>query len=96
MLALVCWLLLHPTSASCPLGSDLRTGVRRDGRFECWPTPVAPRGWNAARLGPVTDWDGTYGRPERSVQPPWRGVGRVYCVGGATARQDGHRVWCAP
>ena len=93
---LAIWLALHPATAACPPGYDLRVGVRRSGAFECWPAPVAPRGWDWRRLGPVTDWDGTFGRPERSVQPSGVLKGRVYCPNGTTPRQDGHKVWCAP
>lgn len=91
---LVVWLALHPVAASCPAGHDLRTGVRRSGAYKCWPAPVAPRDWSVARQGQVTDWDGTWQRPERSVQPDGAIAGRVYCFGGATPRQDGQRVWC--
>lgn len=94
MLWLVAWLLSRPTSAVCPPGHDLRVGVRRTGEFECWQTPVAPLGWDWRRLGPVTDWDGTYGRPERSVQPDDVKRGRVFCAGKTRPLQDGQRVWC--
>jgi len=60
--------VVHPTSARCPGDLDLRTGIRRDGRFECWPHPVGD-----------PEWDGTWQRPERSVQPAWHLDGRVYC-----------------
>jgi hypothetical protein len=67
-LALAAW--FRPTSARCPGDLDLRTGIRRDGRFACWPHPVGD-----------PEWDGTYLRPERSVQPAWVLEGRVYCTG---------------
>ncbi len=75
VVVLCCAAVTRPTSARCPWDSDLRTGVRDDGRFICWPHPVGPPG--------VEDWDGTWQRPERSVQPTWRLGGRVYCTGGA-------------
>jgi len=62
---------VRPRTARCPVGFDLRTGVRSDGRFACWPHPVGdPR------------YDGTWGRPERSVQPPWVIESQLYCTGG--------------
>jgi hypothetical protein len=62
-----------PLTESCPPGHDLRTGVRRDGRFECWPWPVGD-----------PEWDGTWGRsPDRSVQPPGIVDRKIHCTGGS-------------
>lgn len=80
MLWLVAYLLSHPVRASCLPGYDLRTGIRRSGAYECWPAPVAPPGWSP-RLGPIQDWDGTWLRPERSVQPDGVLTGRIWCLG---------------
>src|SRR3954466_3197534 len=79
VLLVIAYLLLHPTAASCPPGYDLRTGIRRSGIHECWPAPVAPAGWSTSRLGPIKDWDGTWQRPERSVQPNGVLTGRIWC-----------------
>jgi hypothetical protein len=75
----------RPTHASCPIGYDLRTGIRRTGDFECWPVPVGD-----------PDWDGTWQRPERSVQPDGVLEGRLYCTGGMQplAGDDGRTVGC--
>lgn len=83
-----------PTSARCPPTMDLRTGIRRSGVYACWPHPVAPRGWSVARLGPITDWDGTYRRPERSVQPDGVLTGRIWCVRGVPIVVDDRTVSC--
>lgn len=64
--------ILRPRAARCPQGFDLRTGVRADGRFECWPRPSGP-----------LDFDGIWGKPERSVQPEGVIGARIYCTGGA-------------
>lgn len=71
------WLLalssaLRPQIAACPAGHDLRTGIRRDGSFACWPHPVGN-----------PDFDGTFGWPERSVQPLGVLESRLHCTGGA-------------
>lgn len=67
--ALLVWaFLVHPTKAECPSGRDLRLGIRRDGHFACWSTPVGD---------PV--WDGTYDRPERGIQRDDALEGRIYC-----------------
>lgn len=76
MLWLVAYLLAHPISARCAPGYDLRTGIRRSGSYECWPHPVAPPGF----IGRIEDWDGTFGRPERSVQPQGVRAGRIWCL----------------
>lgn len=62
----------HPSRANCPDGHDLRMGIRRSGDFECWSRPVGD-----------PDYDGTFGKPERSVQPGPVYRGRIYCTGGA-------------
>lgn len=58
--------------AQCPTGHDLRMGIRSTGDFECWPTPVGN-----------PEWDGTFQRPDRSVQPRHVTAGRIYCTNGA-------------
>jgi len=76
----------HPARARCPAGYDLRTGIRRDGRFECWPAPLGD-----------PEWDGTWRRsPDRSVQPDGIIHSRIYCTGGAhpIAGDDGRTVGC--
>ena len=84
--------LLRPTQARCPVGYDLRTGIRRSGRYQCWPHPVAPLGW---RGGPIEEWDGTNGRPERSVQPDGVIEGRIWCgTGVVPIVVDDRRVRC--
>ncbi len=60
--------ITRPPRAACPAGYDLRTGIRRDGRFECWPAVVGDPAW-----------DGTWGRPERGRQPPGIVAARIYC-----------------
>lgn len=70
LLCLAIAALCRSTSARCPGDLDLRTGVRQDGQFACWPHPVGD-----------PEWDGTYLRPERSVQATWVLEGRVYCTG---------------
>lgn len=77
---LLCWsMVARPMTAACGEGHDLRTGIRRSGVFQCWPHPVAPAGWNARRFGRIEDWDGTFGRPARSVQPAGVITGRIWC-----------------
>lgn len=100
--ALLCWsAVARPTRAECAPGWDLRTGIRRNGCFTCWQHPVAPRGWDAGRFGPIADWDGTFGRPERSVQPAGVLEGRIWCGTGAIPivvlawrDRDARRVGC--
>lgn len=70
--ALAAATVCRPQRARCPVGYDLRTGIRRSGSFQCWPQPVGPR-----------DWDGTWQRPERSVQPAGVVESRLYCTGGS-------------
>lgn len=62
--------VLRPHAARCPAGMDMRTGIRDDGSYQCWPHPVGD-----------PEWDGTWQRPERSVQAAWVLEGRVYCTG---------------
>jgi len=75
----------RPARARCPIGYDLRTGIRRDGRFACWPNPVGD-----------PEWDGTWQRPERGKQPDGIIHGRIYCTGGAQpiTGTDGRTVGC--
>lgn len=80
MLLVVAYLFSHPVHARCPPGHDLRTGIRRSGHYECWPAPREPRGWSVSRQGPIRDWDGTWQRPERSVQPAGVLTGRIWCA----------------
>ena len=77
----------------CPEGSDLRTGIRRDGRFECWPRPVAPPGWRASD-GPIEEWDGTWERPERSLQPATIARFQLICRQGQPVVLDWQSVGC--
>lgn len=91
MLWIVILLLAHPTAARCPPTYDLRTGIRRSGVYECWPHPVAPREWRGSR---IEDWDGTFGRPERSVQPAGILTGRIWCGKGVPVVLDERRVGC--
>ena len=59
----------------CPDGYDLRTGVRRDGHYECWPRPVGD-----------PEWDGTWQRsPDRSRQLGTVIDGRIWCALGSRA-----------
>lgn len=75
--------LVRPDRAECPWGWDLRTGVRHDGAFRCWP-----------HLEGDPEWDGTWQRAERSVQAAWVLEGRVYCSGRTPVVEDWHRVGC--
>lgn len=69
-----------PSTRNCPTHHDLRTGVRERGAYECWPTPsIAP----GQTLEQYLDNDGTFGRPERSVQSARILRGLVYCTGGS-------------
>jgi hypothetical protein len=61
---------LHPSRAQCPPQWH-NNGIRPSGAFDCTRTPVGD-----------PDWDGTHGRPDRSVVPPGRIPGRIYCTGG--------------
>src|SRR5690348_4647766 len=69
LLALVA--LCRPPRARCPAGFDLRTGIRRDGRFACWPHPVGD-----------PEWDGTFERPERGRQPGGVLESQIWCTNG--------------
>lgn len=78
--------VLRPRAARCPESFDLRTGVRADGRFECWPRPSGP-----------LDYDGTWGKPDRSVQPEGVIGGRIWCKGGTRpVVVDARAVGCQP
>lgn len=74
--SLIAVMEMYPTeynTMGCPTGYDLRTGVRRDGRFECWPHPVGD-----------PEWDGTWRRsPDRSTQSDAIVRNRIICTGGA-------------
>ncbi len=65
----------------------------------------APRGWytNGARPSGAYELRPVLGRPaddiedarhRRTIPGPAAVRGRLYCTGGATARQDGESVWC--
>lgn len=74
----------RPTSAHCPPGMDLRTGIRLDGHYQCWSHPVGD-----------PEWDGTWQRPERSVQGSWVLEGRIYCARNTRpVVEDWQRVGC--
>lgn len=73
LLAMAGSALCRPSRATCPAGYDLRTGIRRSGDFQCWPHPVGD-----------PEWDGTWRRPDRSVQPDGVIRSRIYCTGGAS------------
>ena len=62
---------LRPRQARCPVGHDLRTGIRTSGEFECWRSPPG----NSL-------YDGAGGFPERSPQSKAILSGRIYCTGG--------------
>jgi hypothetical protein len=83
LLALAC--LVRPHHARCPASRDLRTGIRRDGRFACWSVPVGD-----------PDYDGTFGRPDRSVQRDDAIEGRIYCGRGEVpiVALDGRGAGC--
>lgn len=86
VLAVMCTRHRCPASARCPVGYDLRTGIRPWGAFECWPHPVGD-----------PDWDGTWRRsPDRSTQPAGVIHGRIYCTGGGrpVVADDGATVGC--
>lgn len=78
---------LRPHRARCPVGMDLRTGVRADGRFECWPAPSGPTVYE--RVG-----GGEWRWVDHSTQIEDWLTSRIYCTGGATPRHDGRSVWC--
>lgn len=78
-----------PDVRQCPSGYDLRMGVRTDGRFQCWPHPSAPRGWDG---GPIEEWDGTWLRPEKSVQTGTIVDDRIHCSNGARPIVVDHRT----
>lgn len=76
----LCW-ALRPTEWRAP-GGWFVNGVRPSGEFEARP-------W----LGrPQDDLDDAHAR--REIADDRVLVGRVWCTGGATPRQDGTKVWC--
>lgn len=79
---LVAGYAIRPHHARCPDTYDLRTGIQPSGRFDCWPHPSAPADWDP-RNGRIEDWDGTHGKPERSVQSEATLGGQIYCTGGS-------------
>lgn len=87
---------LRPTEARCPENYHLATGIRRDGSFVCWPSPVLPPGHEAMtpaqRYDYLMDNDGTFGHPELSVQPDGEIESRIYCTGGAQPIVRDHRT----
>lgn len=84
--------VLRPHAARCPAGMDLRTGIRADGSYQCWPHPAPRPGMSYADY---LDFDGTFGKPERSVQASWVLAGRIYCTGmGRPTVLDYQRVGC--
>lgn len=84
--------VLRPHAARCPAGMDLRTGIRADGSYQCWPQPAPRPGMSWAEY---LDCDGTFGKPERSVQASWVLAGRVYCSRNARpVVTDWNKVGC--
>lgn len=67
-------MVVRPHHARCPVGWDLRTGIRQDGRFDCWRHPVGDKNWQ---------W--SLGRPDRSVQPAGVVGGKIWCTSGQRA-----------
>lgn len=63
--------IYRPETAQCPPRWH-NDGVRRSGAFTCVRMPVGD-----------LDFDGTWGRPERSIVPPGLLHGAIYCTGGA-------------
>lgn len=86
-LALVCARHRCPRAARCPVGFDLRAGIRPSGAFQCWPSPVGD-----------PDWDGTWQRsPDRSTQPGGVREGWIYCTSGSVPIVvDDRAVACGP
>lgn len=82
VLILLVSFITRPKRARCPDTYDLRTGIQASGRFNCWPHPVAPPGWNYRRDGRIEDWDGTFGKAERSLQSEAAIGGKLYCTNG--------------
>jgi len=62
--------VLRPHHAACP-GHWHNNGIRPSGEFLCTQNPVGD-----------PDYDGTYGRPDRSVVPSGCLYGRLHCTGG--------------
>lgn len=71
VLCLLVAMAIHPTRARCPDGFYVE-GVRSWGGFTCHRQPVGD-----------PNLDGTYGRPDVSVEPGGELAGRLYCTGGA-------------
>jgi len=63
--------LYEPNRGGCPAGWH-HEGIRKTGRYECVRAPVGSM-----------DFDGTWGKPDRSYVPPGRVESRIYCTGGA-------------
>lgn len=64
--AMVC----HPQRARCPV-SWYVNGIRPSGRFECLRVP-----------GGDPEYDGTWGRPNRSIDYPGSIEGQLHCTNG--------------
>jgi len=75
--------ITKPSTARCPKGWSLSTGIRRSGDFSCWPAPV---GGND---------DVLTGR-QTAIQPPGELRGKIYCTGGTEpiVGYDGVSVGC--
>lgn len=73
-------MLVTPARATCPSGHYVN-GIRPSGAFSCLPTPVGD-----------PEYDGTYGKPDRSVQPPGELESRIYCTGGTHPVVRDHRT----
>jgi len=72
-----------PQRARCPEGYDLRAGVRRTGAASCWAHPVGD-----------PEWDGTWQRPERSIQPPGRVELQIFCFDSQPVVVDDRTIAC--
>ena len=70
----------QPSHATCPAGHYVN-GVRPSGDFACVPAPIGD-----------PDYDGVYGWPERSTQPPGELHSRIYCTGGMHPVVRDHRT----
>jgi hypothetical protein len=68
MLILSAGLYFRPHHAQCPERWH-HDGVRRSGHFACTRNPVGD-----------PDYDGTFGKPDRSRVPAGEIRGRVYCA----------------
>ena len=64
-------LVVRPSHFTCP--ADFHDdGVFHTGHFTCTRKPVGSM-----------DYDGTFGKPERSIVPPGVIRGRIYCTSGS-------------